>query len=97
MTARIKKLAAILRLHPGTSSEPQRTRLLTALQQLGSVTTYEASRVLDCYHPPARIMELRAAGHRITTVMESLETECGALHTAGRYVFHSKSLPGTES
>ncbi|MGZ9710438.1 helix-turn-helix domain-containing protein [Glaciimonas sp. GNP009] len=92
MTARIKTLAAILRLHPGTSSESQRIRLLTALQQLGSVTTDEARRYLDSYCPPARVMELRAAGHRITTVMESLETECGALHTAGRYVLHSKSL-----
>ena len=96
MTRRIDKLAAILRLHPGTSCEPQRIRLLTAMQQLGSVTTDEARRYLDCYCPPARLMELRKAGHSVTTVMESLETECGALHTAGRYVLHSK-LHGAES
>ena len=94
MTARLKKLAAILHLHPGTSSEPQRTRLLTALQELGCVTSDEARRHLDCYHPPARIMELRAADHHITTVMEDVTTECGAHHIAGRYVLHSKSLRG---
>ena len=89
---RINTLTAILQANPGNSAAVQRTRLLAALQQLGSVTTDEARRYLDLMAPPARMMELRKAGHHVTTVMESLDTECGAHHIAGRYVLQSHTL-----
>lgn len=80
-------LAEILRTMPGNDSEVQRNRMLTAMQRLGSVTSYEGSRFLDCYDPRARIYELRLAGHRVTTIMRAIPTESGVLHYVGVYVF----------
>ena len=79
-------LAEILRTMPGNDSEIQRNRMLTAMQRLGSVTSYEGSRFLDCYDPRARIYELRLAGYRVTTIMRAMPTESGVLHYVGVYV-----------
>lgn len=86
MTDRQTSLAAILRRHPGNDTATQRTRMLTAMQTLGHVTSYEGSRFLDCYDPRARVHELRKKhGHLITTVMRNEETESGVLHRVGVY------------
>jgi hypothetical protein len=90
MNARQKALAAILRRLPGNDVETQRIRMLTAMHELGSVTSYEGSRCLDCYDPRARVHELRNAGHAITTVMRAEETESGVIHRVGVY-FLSRS------
>lgn len=79
-------LAEIMRTMPGSDSETQRNRMLTSMQRLGSVTSYEGSRFLDCYDPRARIYELRLAGYRVTTVMRARPTESGVLHNVGLYV-----------
>lgn len=79
-------LAEILRTLPGIDSEVQRNRMLIAMQRLGSVTSFEGSRFLDCYDPRARIYELRLAGYRITTIMRAMPTESGVLHYVGVYV-----------
>jgi hypothetical protein len=50
------------------------------------VTTFEAMRFLDVYHCPARILQLRKAGHRITTHWQTVITEAGAKHRVGLYV-----------
>ena len=86
MSARIEALAAILARHPGTDSEAQRTRMLTAMQELGSVTTYEAIRFLDCYDPRPRVWELRHKdGHKIKTHMRAEQTDSGVFHRIGVY------------
>lgn len=79
-------LADLLRAMPGNGSEIQRHRLLTAMQQLGSVTSYEGARFLDCYDPRARVYELRLAGHRIKTVSQAMPTDSGVLRYVGVYV-----------
>jgi hypothetical protein len=79
-------LAEILRTMPGIDSETQRNRMLTAMQRLSSVTSYEGSRFLDCYDPRARIYELRLAGYRVTTIMRAVPTESGVVHHVGVYV-----------
>lgn len=79
-------LAEILRTMPGNDSQIQRNRMLTAMQRLDSVTSYEGSRFLDCYDPRARIYELRLAGYRVTTIMRAAPTESGVLHYVGVYV-----------
>ena len=79
-------LAEILRTMPGNDCETQRNRLLTTMQRLGSVTSYEASRLLDCYYPPARIFELRKDGHDIKTLMRAEQTESGRFHRVGVWV-----------
>lgn len=83
---RIGQLTAILSAMPGNDSFAQRQRMLTAMQKLGSVTTFEGSRFLDCYDPRARIHELRQSGKRIKTVMRSERTESGNLHRVGVYL-----------
>lgn len=84
--SRTARLAAILADMPGTDAFTQRLRMLTAIQKLGSVTTFEGSRYLDCYDPRARVHELRQGGHRIKTVMRAEQTESGAVHRVGVYL-----------
>lgn len=83
---RIATLHAIRDRHMGNEGATQRARLLEALQVLGHVTTFEASRHLDIYDPRARKMELMRAGHDIVTVWRSVPTESGAPHRIGVYM-----------
>jgi hypothetical protein len=85
-TARQTALHAIRDRFQGLDAPTQRVRLLEALHALGSITTFEASRHLDVYHPPARAKELRDEGHRITTLRQQVETEAGAKHMVGVYL-----------
>ena len=79
-------LADLLRVMPGNGSEIQRHRILTTMQRLGSVTSFEAARFLDCYDPRARVHELRLAGHRIKTVSQAMPTDSGVMRYVGVYV-----------
>ena len=83
---RAGQLAAILAAMPGNDLVTQRQRMLTAMQKLGSVTTFEGSRFLDCYDPRARIHELRKTGTSIKTVMRAEQTESGVMHRVGVYL-----------
>jgi len=83
---RANQLAAILAAMPGNNTHIQRQRILTAIQRLGSVTTFEGSRFLDCYDPRARIHELRREGSRIKTIMRPEQTESGVIHRVGVYL-----------
>ena len=69
----------------GTSSDTQCARLLEALARF-PITTFEAMRYLDVYHCPARILQLRKAGHRILTHRQTVVTEGGEKHRVGLYV-----------
>ncbi|MBB5203935.1 hypothetical protein HNQ51_001228 [Inhella inkyongensis] len=69
----------------GTDAGTQGQRALAALR-LFPLTTFELSRCLDVYHPPARIKELRQAGHNIVTLRETVTTEAGVKHSLGKYV-----------
>ncbi len=82
------KEAALVKLNldfKGNNAKTQCLRLLNALQ-LFKINSYEASRCLNVYHPPARVLELRKQGHRIDTVWETVEAENGILHRVGCYV-----------
>lgn len=91
MTARTEALAAILHEMPGNHSAVQQQRIQAAMERLGSVTSYEASRHLDCYDPRARIHELRRAGKNIKTVMRRELTKSGVLHRIGVYLLESSA------
>ncbi|MCV2354628.1 helix-turn-helix domain-containing protein [Paucibacter sp. B2R-40] len=82
---RIAALHAIRDRHRGDSSGPQCARLLEALQTLGHCTTFEASRLLDLYHPPARKLNLVQQGHEIQTTWRTVQTESGEKHRVGVY------------
>ncbi|MFT3818298.1 MAG: helix-turn-helix domain-containing protein [Rubrivivax sp.] len=84
--SRIKALRAIRDRHNDSSASTQRACLLEALQALGHVTTFEASRFLDLYDPRARKMELVRAGHRILTAWRAVPTESGKCHRIGVYM-----------
>lgn len=88
---RADQLAAILAETPGNDLSIQRQRMLTAMQKLGSVTTFEGSRFLDCYDPRARVHELRKKGARIKTVMRAEQTESGVLHRVGVYLLEASA------
>ncbi len=91
MSDRKNKLLAILKRFPGTDSHSQRTRILTAIHELGSVTTYEANRVLDCYDPRARKSELKNDLHYpIKTFFRRVTTESGESHRIGVYFIESQ-------
>lgn len=83
-----EKEAALRKLRqefPGTNTKIQCRRLLEALSRF-PVTTFEAMRHLDVYHAPARVLQLRKAGHPILTLWQTVTTEAGAQHRVGLYV-----------
>lgn len=84
--ARETALHAIRDAHKGLDGRTQCARLLEALRTLGSITTFEASRHLDVYHPPARAKELRQDGHSIMTHRRIVITEAGERHMVGVYL-----------
>lgn len=87
MNQRQTQLKAILERFKGIDAESQRQRMLTAMRDLGSITTFEAIRFLDCYDPRPRIWELRHLyGHKIKTHMRAQPTESGELHRIGVYI-----------
>lgn len=83
--ARLAALYAIRDRHLGDSTAPQCARLLEALQTLGHCTTFEASRYLDVYHPPARKLNLVQQGWQIVTTWRTVQTESGEKHRVGVY------------
>jgi hypothetical protein len=83
---RIAALHAIRDRYQGLAGATQAARLHGALQELGSVTTFECSRFLDIYDPRPRVHYLRRMGHRIITIMEDHFTEAGLRHRLGRYL-----------
>lgn len=91
MSDRQNQLRTILERFKGIDAAAQRTRILTAMQEHGSVTTFEAIRFLDCYDPRPRIWELRHLfGHKIKTHMRAEPTESGELHRIGVYILEGK-------
>jgi Helix-turn-helix domain len=78
-------LEAIRTEFKGGDAKTQCARLLAALARF-SVSTFEAMRYLDVYHCPARILQLRQAGHRITTHWQTVVTESGEKHRVGMYM-----------
>jgi len=83
--SRVAALRRIRDAHVGNRGSTQAARLLDALHELGSVTTVEAVRFLDCPDPRARKMALVKAGHQIVMVWDRAETESGIVHKFGRY------------
>lgn len=77
-------LLAIRDAHAGNAGAAQEQRLLAALEKF-PVSSLEASRLLDCYHPPARILNLRKRGHEILTSRVRQLTESGKAHCIGVY------------
>jgi hypothetical protein len=72
----------------GTGGRQQANRLLAALRQY-PITTFEAMRLLDVYHTPARVLQLRKDGHQIMTLRQRVETEAGVAHNVGLYVLQA--------
>jgi hypothetical protein len=69
----------------GTSGRNRAKRLLAALARF-PIITFEAMRLLDVYHVPARVLQLRMAGHQILTHRQVMTAEAGATHRVGLYV-----------
>ena len=72
----------------GSAGAAQAIRLLAALRSY-AINTFEASRYLDVYYCPARILQLRKQGHDITTHWQTVVTEAGEKHRVGLYVLES--------
>lgn len=83
---RIEHLADIYRRCTGNHHTSQLARMALALQELGSVSTYECRQFLDIYCPPARKFDLVQQGCRIETHWQSIESDCGQIHRVGLYV-----------
>lgn len=84
-------LESIRACNSGANSRTQCTRLLEAIRRLGSVTTFEASRYLDIYHPPARKRDLVRSGYPIQTGKRLVCTESGDVHRIGEYLLATTS------
>ena len=91
---RAAALYAIRDQYPGTEGKTQVLRLFVAILTLGHVTTFECSRYLDIYHPPARKLDLVKAGYRILMIWRLVVTESGDKHRVGVYLM-DRSTPDT--
>jgi hypothetical protein len=83
------KLAALLEVRDliaGNDGKTQARRVLEFLSRGYMLNTFEASRFLDVYYCPARILELRNDGHNIITHWATVQTESGKLHRVGNYL-----------
>ena len=83
------KMAALLEVRdmfPGTESRAQCNRIYEFMHRGFMLSTFEASRHLDVYHCPARILQLRADGHNIITHRVTVVTEAGKPHRVGNYL-----------
>lgn len=86
--AALEKMAALKEIREqfiGNAGQRQCERLLAALQRF-PISTFEASRQLDVYHAPARVLQLRKQGHKIITLRQRVETEAGVSHRVGLYI-----------
>jgi hypothetical protein len=90
---RINALRQIRDRTMGLATAVQRDRLLQALQTLGHVTAFEASRHLDIYDPRARKLELVKSGHEIVTTWRNVPTESGEPHRIGVYMLCKGAKP----
>ncbi|SDW16319.1 helix-turn-helix domain-containing protein [Nitrosomonas oligotropha] len=72
----------------GDDAKQQCARLLQALKMY-SINTYEASRGLGVYHPPARVMQLRKNGYPVDTVWQTIVAENGDTHRVGCYLLRN--------
>jgi hypothetical protein len=89
---RLAVFEQVLNEFRGVNAASQRQRFKAALTKLGSVLTFELSRFLDIYYPPARKFELiNIDGWEIDLIWERFETESGEIHRIGRYIL--KGLP----
>ena len=80
----------ILNEFRGVNAASQRRRFKAALLRLGSVLTFELSRFLDIYNPPARKHELlHGEGWDIVTTREHVATESGDKHFLGRFTLRA--------
>ena len=84
--------ATLLKLFPGNDANTQQTRLYLALQH-APITTYEARKYLDLYHPNARKRELILQGLCIDTLRVAQQTDAGVIHRKiGLYVLQPGSV-----
>ena len=84
--SRVDRLVNIYRKCTGNHHTSQSVRMALALQELGSVSTYECRQLLDIYCPTARKSDLVRQGYRIETHWQSIESDCGQTHRVGLYV-----------
>jgi Helix-turn-helix domain len=82
---RIAALHGIRDRFKGEACATQCDRLLAAMRELGSVTTYEAMRFLDIYDPRPRKLSLVRAGHDVLMTWRTAQTESGDKHRIGVY------------
>ena len=82
---RIAALHAIRDRYPGNVAAAQEARLLAAMTELQHCTTFEASRHLDVYHPPARKLSLLKRGYEVLLTWRRVATESGKAHRIGVY------------
>lgn len=71
---------------PGLSERARQRQLVLAALRVGPLSSVEGRERLGVLSPAARVMELRRAGHHITTVRGTRLDEHGRAHRCGIYV-----------
>lgn len=90
--AKVQQLISIREKYKGETRKTHAQRVLSALR-LGPLSTFEARRHLDVPHPAGRVLELRNAGHEITTFRVPEQSDIGRPHTIALYVLHEEAQP----
>lgn len=71
---------------PAESERTRQRQLVLAALRVGPLSSVEGRERLGVLSPAARVMELRRAGHHITTVRGTRLDEQGRSHRCGIYV-----------
>lgn len=83
--SRRARLLALLKSNPGSETDTQVARVLSALEG-GMFTSNEARLYLDVVHPAGRIKTLRDRGFIIDTRWVVQPSTCGKPHRYGLYI-----------
>lgn len=78
-------ISAIFRAEPSTTTEGQNARVLKILREVGETTAMELQRFADVRHAPARILQLKKAGHTIIDRWVRQVTDLGHSHRTKAY------------
>lgn len=83
--AKAAAITAILRTNGSIATEAQNARVLRILREVGEVTAMELQQLADVRHPPARVLQLKQAGHVIVARWVRQVSNLGHVHRTAAY------------
>lgn len=90
--AKAAAITRILKESASIATGAQNARALRILREVGEVTAMELQQLADLRHPPARILQLKKAGHSIVSRWVVQVSNLGHAHRTAMYVLTREAL-----